>query len=183
MSKRTDAARSVVSRSTLIPVMVRAGIAVLGIAAMAVSWPMALVGNEWFVFLALIAIWPAAAPRGRGASVAALTVVAGWLVATVGFDTRVALWRVLTIATLLYVGHSLTALAAVLPHDAVVNGDVVAGWLLRAGAVVLISSVLTVISLALAADMAGGAFLVATVVGIAGAVGATILIARLLRRA
>ena len=46
--------------------------------------------------------------------------VAGWIVDTAGFDARIALWRVLSITTLLYIGHSLTALAAVLPYDAVV---------------------------------------------------------------
>jgi hypothetical protein len=85
-------------------------------------------------------------------------------------------------ATVLYLDHTLTALAAVLPYDAVVNLDVVGGWLARALAVVLVSAVLTVIALALSAELAGGAFLIATLVGLAGAVGATMLIARLLRR-
>jgi len=182
LAAQVGAARSVVSRATTIPFLVRCAIGMSGVFAMLVAWPLELVGNEYFVLLALIAIWPAVAPRGRGASVAALTVVGGWLTATVGFGTTVALWRVLAIATLLYLGHSLTALAAVLPHDAVVNLDVIGGWLLRAFAVVLISAVLTVIALALSADLAGGAFLVATLVGIAGAVGATVLIARLLQR-
>jgi len=48
--------------------------------------------------------------------------------------------------------------------------------------VVLISAVLTVFVLGLTADLAGDAFLVATLVGLAGAVGATILLARLIRR-
>jgi hypothetical protein len=42
--------------------------------------------------------------------------------------------------------------------------------------------VLTVLALALTAELAGGAFLVATLVGLAAAVAATLLIARLLRR-
>jgi hypothetical protein len=90
---------------------------------------------------------------------------------------------VLALATLLYLGHTLTALAAVLPSDAVVNLDVVGTWLARALAVVLISAVLTVVALGLTAELAGGAFLLATLVGLAGAVGATMLISRLLRRA
>jgi len=40
-----------------------------------------------------------------------------------------------------------------------------------------------VVALGLSAELAGGAFLVATLVGLVGAVGATLLIARLLRRA
>jgi hypothetical protein len=182
-ARQTEAARGVVSRATTIPFLVRVAVAASGAAAMAVAWPTAITATEYFVFLVLLGIYPAVAPRGHGATVSALTVVAGWLVSTVGFDTRVALWRVLTLAMLLYIGHSLTALAAVLPSDAVVNLDVIGGWLVRAALVVLLSAVLTVVTLALSADLAGGAFLVATLVGIAGAVGATLLIARLLQRA
>jgi uncharacterized membrane protein len=60
--------------------------------------------------------------------------------------------------------------------------DVLTTWLIRAAAVVLIAAVLTVIALGLTSALAGSAFLVATLVGLAGAVAATMLLARLLRR-
>ncbi|GIE95944.1 hypothetical protein [Paractinoplanes rishiriensis] len=180
--KKLDVTKSVLARATPAPFLVRCGVALAGLLAMIVAWPAALVGSEYFVLLALAAIYPAAAPRGRGATFSAVLVVAGWLVDTTGYDAPVALWRVLTMASLLYIGHSLTALAAVLPFDAVVNVDVVSNWLLRVAGVVLISAVLTVVVLGLSADLAGGAFLLATIVGLAGAVGATVLIARLLQR-
>ena len=84
--------------------------------------------------------------------------------------------------TLAYLAHTLAALAAAVPYDAVVNADVVTAWLGRAAAVVLISAVLTVGALGLATELAGGAFVVATLIGLAGAVAATMLLARLLRR-
>jgi hypothetical protein len=179
---RLERARRALSRFTMIPFLIRLGIALAGILAMSVSWPPSLLASQFFLPIAIVAVYPAFVPRGRGATVAALVAVAGWLVDTAGFDARVALWRVLAIATLLYLGHSLTALAAVLPYDAVVNVDVVGNWLARAFAVVIVSAVLTVGALGLTADLAGGAFLIATLVGLAGAVGATMLIARLLRR-
>ena len=182
LTARADRARATLRRATAVPFLVRAGIALCGLVAMLVAWPQALLSGRYFALLAVIAMYPAVAPRGRGATAAALVVVAGWLVDTTAFDARIALWRVLALATLLYLGHTLTALAAVLPFDAVVNLDVVGLWLARAGAVVLISAVLTVVALGLAAELAGAAFLVATLVGLAGAVGATVLVARLLRR-
>ncbi len=183
MTEQLAAARSVLARATVLPFLVRCAVALAGLIAMAVAWPAALVGTEWFVMLALIAVYPAVAPRGRGPSVAALTVVAGWLLDTAGSDTRVALWRVLVISALLYIGHSGAALAAQLPHDAVVNLDVPGRWLARTLAVVLAAAVLTVIVLGLSADLAGGAFLAATLIGLAAAAGATVLLARLIRRA
>jgi hypothetical protein len=183
LTGRIGRARAAFRRATAIPFLVRCGIAVAGLLAMSVAWPASLLTSQYLVLVPVIAIYPAFAPRGRGATVSAVVVVAGWLIDTVGYDARVALWRVLALATLLYLGHTLAALAAVLPFDAVVNLDVVGIWLARALAVVLISAVLTVVALGLTAELAGGAFLVATLVGLAGAIGATMLIARLLRRA
>jgi hypothetical protein len=180
---RIDRARTALGRVTMIPFLIRLGIALAGLLAMSVAWPPALLASQFFLPIAAVALYPGLVPRGRGATLSALVAVAGWLVDTAGFDARVALWRVLALATLLYLGHSLTALAAVLPYDAVVSFEVVANWLARALAVVIISAVLTVGALGLTSDLAGGAFLIATLVGLAGAVGATLLIARLLRRA
>jgi hypothetical protein len=182
MGRQLDATKAVLDRATVLPFLVRCGIGLAGLIAMTVAWPAELMTSQWSVIFSLVAIYPAVAPRGRGATLSALTVVAGWLVDTGGFGAPTELWRVLTIATMLYIGHSLTALAAQLPFDAQVNLDVPGIWLARTGAVVLISAVLTVLVLGLTDDLAGDAFLVATLVGLAGAVGATILLARLIRR-
>ncbi len=182
MGRRFAATRAALNRATLVPLLVRCGVGLSGVIAMTVAWPAVIMGSQWSVILTLIALYPAVAPRGRGATLAALTVVGGWLADTAGFNAPVELWRVLTIATVLYIGHALTALAAQLPFDAVVNLDVPGFWLARTAAVVLISAVLTIFVLGLTADLAGDAFLAATLVGLAGAVGATILLARLIRR-
>ncbi|MGK5680938.1 hypothetical protein [Actinoplanes sp. URMC 104] len=183
VTRRLSGARRTLTRATVLPFLVRCGIGVCGLIAMSVAWPAQLSGTRYFAPLAVIALYPAFAPRGRGATFAALVVVGGWLADTAFYDSPVALWRVLAIASSLYLGHSLTALAAVLPYDAVVNADVVGLWLARALAVVLVSAVLTVFALGFTAELAGGPFLVATVIGLAGAAGATLLIARLVHRA
>ena len=179
---RMGRARRVAVRATLVPLLVRCGIALSLVLAMVVAWPVEIAGGRFLPLLIAVALYPAIAPRGRGATVVILVVVAGWIADTTWFEARVALWRVLSIGTLLYLGHTLSALAAVVPYDAVVNLDVVTTWLGRAAAVVLVSAVLTVIALGLGAELAGSAFVLATLVGLAGAVGATTLLARLLRR-
>ena len=182
ITDRLDRARTVIRRATLVPLLVRVGIALFLILAAGVAWPAELVTGRYAVPLYLLAAYPAVAPRGRGPTLAILLVVAGWVLDTTGYGERVVLWRVLSIATLLYLAHTLAALAAQLPYDAVVNVDVVTAWLARAGAVVLVSAVLTVIALGLSEQLAGGAFLIATLVGLAAAVCATLLLTRLLRR-
>ena len=182
VTDRLDSVRRAAGRATLAPVLVRCGIAVSLVLAMVVAWPAQVAASRFLLLLVAVAGYPAVAPRGRGTTVAILVVVAGWILDTTWFDARVALWRVLSIATLAYLAHTLAALAAAVPYDAVVNADVVTTWLGRAAAVVLVSAVLTVGALGLATELAGGAFVVATLVGLAGAVAATMLLARLLRR-
>ena len=182
LTRWLDRAKSKVARATLVPLLVRVGIAASVLLAVAVAWPPSLVLSRYVPLLGLVAVWPAVATRGRGATFAILMVVGGWILDTTWYDARVALWRVLGIATLLYLGHTLASLAAVLPYDAIVNPEVAGGWLGRALVVVLISAVLTVITLALTAELAGGAFLIATLVGLSAAVGVTLLLSRLLRR-
>lgn len=173
---------TVVRRATVVPVLVRCGIALAGLLALAVAWPTELLASQFVVPLLVIAVWPAFAPRGRSATFAAMVTVTGWIVDTAGYDSRIALWRVITLATLLYLGHTLTALAAVLPYDAVVNLDVPGLWIGRALIVVLISAVLSVLALGLTADLGGDAFQLATLAGLAAATGVTVILVRLTRR-
>ena len=182
MTQRLEEAQRNIKRATLVPFLVRLGIGLSLLLAMTAAWPAAVVGLPPFLLLAVIALLPAFRPGGKLVTFAILIILTGWVIDTVWQDSRIALWRVLTIATLTYLAHTLAALAAQLPTDAVVSLDVVLNWLGRAGAAVLLSAVLTIIALGLADDLAGPAFVVATLAGLAAAVGATILLARLLRR-
>jgi hypothetical protein len=182
ITDRIDRARKVLGRATVVPFLIRCGIAISLVLAMSVGWPVSIAASRYMAVLVVVCLYPAVAPRGRGTTVAVLVVIAGWIFDTTVSNEPVALWRVLALASLLYIGHTLAALAAVLPYDALVNFDVVTGWLGRALGVVLITAVLTVIALGLTEELAGSAFLIATLVGLAGAVGATMLLSRLLRR-
>jgi hypothetical protein len=181
-TNRLDRMQRAVSRATLVPLLVKFGVAASFAAAVGVAWPPVIVLSQFVLPLLLVAAYPAFAPRGRGPTFAVLVVVGGWLAGTSWYDGRVEAWRVIAIGAFLYLGHTLAALAAVLPFDGVVNLDVVVRWLVRAAAVVLVSAVLTVIALGLSDVLAGSAFVLATVVGLAAATAAALLLARLLRR-
>ncbi|MBG0563198.1 hypothetical protein [Actinoplanes aureus] len=182
ITRRVDGLRTVARRATAVPVMVRFGVLLCGLLAIVVAWPAPLLTGRFLIPLVLVALWPAIAPSGRGGTVVALFAVAGWVVDTAGFDSRIALWRVLTLATLLYLAHTLTALAALLPYDAMVNLDVPALWLGRAGLVILLSAVVIVLALGLTADLGGDPFQLATLTGLACAVAVTLLLAHTIRR-
>jgi hypothetical protein len=182
LANRITRVQTVLSRATALPFLVRIGIALSFILAMAVAWPAGIAFTQVGVLLFLLCCYPAVAPRGRATTFLILIVVAGWIVQTTWEGERVVLWRVLAIATLIYLGHTLAALAAVLPYDSIVAANVLINWVVRAAGVVLVSAVLTVIALGLTDALAGSAFLVATLIGLAAAVTATLLLTRLLRR-
>jgi hypothetical protein len=74
--------------------------------------------------------------------------------------------------------HSLAALAAVLPYDAVVSPGVISGWLLRAGATVAVSAIVSVVLLLLVKATLGPVYLVASLVGVLAAGALAYAIAR-----
>ncbi|MEV0896240.1 hypothetical protein [Actinoplanes sp. NPDC049802] len=183
VTRRMDRWRGAAGRATAVPFMVRCGILLSGLLATAVAWPLEMLSNPRLMSLPVAAvIWATMAPRGRGGTAAALSVIVGWLVNSTGFGASIDLWRVLTLAALLYLGHTLTALAAVLPYDAMVNLDVPALWLGRALVVVLVSAVVIVLALGLTADLGGDAFQLATLIGLASAATVTLVLTRMVRR-
>jgi hypothetical protein len=130
----------------------------------------------------VLPVVPAVAPRGRWPSLIALLTVLGWLLSTMGYGEPVRFWRLVTVAGLLYLAHSLAALAAGLPYDAVVAPEVLAGWLVRALLVVAASAMLALIVLVVGDVVRGGDHLAASLVGLAAAITLAALLSWLLRR-
>lgn len=180
--RRVHALYTMVNRATGIPLLVRCAVFLVALIALVVAYPPAVVGSRAMVGLLLVALLPALTPRRVGATAVALVAVAGWVVATSGYGEPVVLWRLLTLAGALYLTHSLSALAALLPYDAVLAPEVVARWALRAVAVVLVSAVLAVLLLAVPGGPAGRTLLVAALGGLAVAVATAALLGWLQRR-
>jgi hypothetical protein len=177
-----ERAMTMVSRITLGPMLVRAGVFGAALAAFVVAFPPEVITGYFLGILTIQAGLAAILPRSPWVTVAILIAVGGWIVSTVWYDEPVALGRLIGLASFLYLVHSFAALAALLPYDAHVPPDVVVRWVSRALAVLLGSAVLTVLLLA-AADRGGDrSFLAAALAGLAVAVGAAALLAWLLRR-
>jgi hypothetical protein len=173
--------RSTVVRFTPGPLLVRAGIFVTAVGALLTAYPAIVVASRLVVGLVLLAAVPMIAPRGRWTTLVALIAVCGWLFATMGYAERVTLFRLLGITGLLYLMHSLAALAAVLPHDAVVAPEVLVRWIGRALLVVAASAVPALVVVVIA-DGLRGAYLLASLAGLVVAVTIAGLLAYLQRR-
>ncbi|NBE81440.1 hypothetical protein [Micromonospora rubida] len=180
--ERAKAARSAVYRVSLAPLLVRAGIFGMVLAGLLLAYPVQVLTGRPLAALAVVALLPAVGPRRVWSTFAALVTVGGWLLATEGYGRPVALWRLLAVATALYLAHSLCALAALLPYDAVVDPELIVRWLTRAGGVLLASAVLGVLLVEVSGVGGNRGFLAATVVGLLVAVALSALLGWLLRR-
>jgi hypothetical protein len=167
------------------PMLVRAGAGLAGLAGLLLAAPAPLLARPAVVVgLVLLAALPAVAPGGPGTSLVALAMVASWVVATSTYGQPVGGGRVLLLAALLYLLHSLAALAAALPYDAVVAPDVLVRWLFRTGAVITVAGLLCGSALAGVVGLApGGVHPAATAAGmLVAAVLATLLSSLVSRR-
>ncbi|TDC01576.1 hypothetical protein E1091_02585 [Micromonospora fluostatini] len=182
VTERVRALRHAVTRVSLLPLLVRVGIFLTTLAGFALAFPSEVLVGRAVGVLAIAALLPAVGPGRVWPTFTALVTVGGWLLAAAGYGRPAALWRLLAVAALLYLAHTLCALAALLPYDAVIDPQVLTGWLARAGAVVLASAVLGVLLVEAGAIRAGDGLRAATVAGLLVAVGLTVLLRWLLRR-
>jgi hypothetical protein len=179
---RLRAMTALAARATAVPLLVRCGIVLVALTALAVAFPPAVFFGPTLGLLVIVALAPAVAPDRAAPTAAVLLVAGGWLLSTTGYGEPAALWRLLALATALYLLHSLCALACHLPYDAVVDVEAVAAWLLRALGVVLGSAVLSVLLLGLAGRTVPLPADMALFAGLAVAVAAAALLGWLRRR-
>ncbi|MCW3815410.1 hypothetical protein ONA91_13185 [Micromonospora sp. DR5-3] len=182
LNERVRALRYAVRRISLTPLLVRAGVFLSVLVGFLVAYPVQAFTPRSVLALTVVAVLPAVGPRRIWPTFAALVTVGGWLLATLGYGRPLALWRLLAVAALLYLAHTLCALAALLPSNALVDPDLVLRWLARAGGVVLASAVLGIVLAWLGGLGGDRGFQAATVAGLLVAVGLAALLSFLLRR-
>ncbi|MEV6924685.1 hypothetical protein AB0M46_09265 [Dactylosporangium sp. NPDC051485] len=179
-SGRIGHARDLVERASAGPLLVRAGVAVFAALSMVLAFPSEVLRSVAAIGIAgVVALLPAAFPRTRMVGLAVFACVFGWLAGTLVYGEPVDdVVRLVTLSTTLYLMHSLAALAAVLPYDAVLSPGVLVGWLLRAGGIVAASAIVSVALLLVVKLTVGPVFLVASLVGVVAAGALAYLIAR-----
>jgi hypothetical protein len=170
LSGRAGRARDVADRSAAGPLLVRLFVTVFAALSLALAFPAELLHNVIAIGLAgFLALLPAVFPRTRLVGFTIFVCVFGWLLATTLYGEPVSVGRLIGLSTALYLMHSLAALAAVLPYDAVLSPGVLSGWLLRAAGVVAVSALVGVALMLLVSATTGPVFLVASLVGVLAA--------------
>lgn len=171
--------KDMAGRAAAGPLLVRLGVLLCAAVAVGLALPADLVLRPVGLLAAVVvAILPAAFPRTRLVGLAIFLCAFGWLAGTIAYDQAIAIPRLIGLATALYLVHSLAALAAVLPYDAVVGPGVIVAWLVRAIGIVSASAIVSVLLLAAVKLVIGPVFLVASLVGVIAAGALAWLIAR-----
>ncbi len=169
--ERVDLIRRMAERAAMGPALLRGLLFAVTLVALALAVPSTeLIGRATPVVL-LGAVAVALAPRGRVVSFVLLLTATAWLVSTILFDDSVLAWRLVALAAAMYLVHSLAALAAVLPYDAVIPPGALAAWLVRASSVVAVSAGLGLFALVEARRLVGPTYLLASIGGVAVAGG------------
>ncbi|WP_433080592.1 hypothetical protein ACQP1P_43540 [Dactylosporangium sp. CA-052675] len=178
-SGRIGRLRDKVERAAAGPLLVRGAIVLFAALSLVLAFPAEVMRNVAAIVLAaIVALLPATFPRSRLPGLAVFACALGWVLGPLVYGESVSVPRLIGLSTALYLMHSMAALAAVLPYDAVVSPGVISGWLLRAGAVVAVSAVVSVAMLFLVRATIGPVFLVASLVGVAAAGVLAYLVAR-----
>jgi hypothetical protein len=182
-AERVELVRRMAARATAGPALVRGTVFASALLALFLAFPAEVVRSGNVGILLMLAVLPALRPRGIFTTFTVLAAAVGWLTATGVYGEPITIWRLTALAGALYVLHTTAALASVLPYDTVVAPAVLVGWLLRAGAVLVLTAgfagavVIGVLPLA-----ASGTFLAASIVGLAVMAGLAFLLAYLRRR-
>jgi hypothetical protein len=165
--ERLDSFREATGRITAGPLLVRGSVFAFAVCALLVALPGALLSSpRSAAALVLVAAVPAVFPRTRLTTLVVVAAVVAWLLATTTYAEPVTVVRLGTLSCLLYLLHSATALAAVLPYDTVLAPAVLVRWLARTAVVLGVTALFAVAATAGAAAVEGRPFLVASVVGL-----------------
>jgi hypothetical protein len=162
--------KDMLERAAAGPLLVRCTVFLLTLIATFISFPPEVVLRPAaLVPAAVLSALPALFPRTRLVGLTILLCAFGWLLGTYFYGEVVTVPRLIALSTVLYLLHSLAALAAALPYDAIVSPGVIVAWLLRATAIVSASAIVSVLLLAVVKAVIGPVFLAASLIGVLAA--------------
>lgn len=160
-------------RLTAAPLFVRAVVFVCAAVALWAAVPSSMTSPRIAMPVVFLAALPAVFPNGGAVTGVMLTVAFGWMFGALVLGDSVSVAGTFVTAAALYLMHSFAALAAMLPHDAIVDTAVLLRWAARAGLVLAASAAVTAIVVTLAQTLPPTASTVALLAGF-GVVGGTV---------
>ncbi|HCT75841.1 MAG TPA: hypothetical protein DGT23_04465 [Micromonosporaceae bacterium] len=141
------------ARLTPGPLMMRAVVFVSTAVGLWAASPAQFSSPRLLAPILVVALMPALAPDSRLVGLIMVLIVGAWLLSTLGFNEPAAVGRTFAVACALYLTHSSAALAAVLPHDAIVDTSVLLRWAARRALILTCAGIVTAVIVLLAPAM------------------------------
>lgn len=160
------------------PLAVRGVVFFATAVALWLAMPAAMVSLRLLLPVFLLALLPALVPGGRVVAVAMFAVVGLWATSTLAFGEEAGVVRTFATACALYLAHSGAALAAMLPHDAIVDNQVIIRWAGRAVTVIVSSAAVAAVIVLLAPALTPTTSVLALLAGIGVAFALVALLAK-----
>jgi hypothetical protein len=135
------------------PLAVRAVIFFAAAAGMWLAAPTAFVSFRLMLPIAVAAALPALLPNSRAVGATMVFIVGLWVVSTLALGEQATPGRTFLTACALYLTHSAATLAAMLPHDAIVDNQVIIRWAGRTATVIFVSGLVTAVVVVLASRL------------------------------
>lgn len=166
------------ARVTAVPLILRMVIFLSALLGLWLAAPAEASPPRFLLAMAFLAALPGLLPGTRLVDLVMLSMLAGWVVTTLGLGEPAEPWRVFGIGVALYLTHSAAALAAVLPYDAVVDSQVPLRWAARCGLVIVGAGVLTAAIVVMARTITPGTSVVVLLLGLAVVIGTIAMLTR-----
>lgn len=126
----------------------------------------------------VVALIAALGPGSRLMDAVMLGIVAAWMFSTLGLGEPAEPVRTFATGAALYLAHSAAAMAAALPADAVVDGQVLLRWAARSALVLAAAGLVTVMVVLIAPAVTPSTSTLVLLIGLAAAAGVVGLLAR-----
>ncbi|GIH09957.1 hypothetical protein Rhe02_80240 [Rhizocola hellebori] len=160
------------------PLAVRGIVFFAAAAGIWIAAPTAFVSLRFLLPILISAAMPALLPNSRVVGATMVFIVGLWMVATLAFGEPATPGRTFLAACALYLTHSAATLAAMLPHDAIVDNQVIIRWAGRTAMVIGSSGVVTIVVVVAAPGLTPTTSIFALLGGLAVVVGLVAVLAR-----
>jgi len=167
-----------IARVTPVPLILRIVVFLSALLGLWLAAPAQASTPRFLLAMAFLAALPGLFPGTRVVDFVMASMLAGWVVATLGVGEPAEPWRVFGIGVALYLTHSAAALAGAVPYDAVVDSQVPLRWAARCGLVIIGAGAVTAAIVVIARTVTPGTSIVALLVGLGVVVGTVAMLSR-----
>ena len=176
--RRIARMNDIIGELTMGPTLLRLTVVVSCFAGLILAWSDRTRAPAVVIIFGILALATGVFPRSPLPTMSALAIVAGYIGETTG-GTSITVWRVSTVAGLIYIMHTSAAYASLLPYNAVLTRGVFVPYIMRTAAVIAVTVAVALFDADVTSVVTGKRNVGFTIAGMIGLVGIAAYVAHL----